>query len=85
MMIRYILALAVLLILGALISWAFIPARYMPGNRVRYLRLRLRLRQHPGKGFAGIGSLWLRWGRLSTCGARSAKTATPRRKSPGEP
>jgi type IV secretion system protein VirD4 len=65
MMVRYVLALAVVLILGALFSWAFIPARYLPGNRVRYLRLRLRLRQHPGKGFAGVGSLWLRWGRLA--------------------
>src|SRR6185437_2414267 len=65
MMIRYAIVLAVVLILGALLSWAFIPARYLPGNRVRYLRLRLRLRQHPGKGFAGIGSLWLRWGRLA--------------------
>jgi hypothetical protein len=65
MMIRYALALAVLLILAAAFSWAFIPARYLPGNRVRYLRLRLRLRVHPGKGFAGTGSVWLRWGRLA--------------------
>ena len=62
-MIRYAIALAVLLILAALFSWAFIPARYLPGNRVRYLRLRLRLRQHPGRGFASIAGLWLRWGR----------------------
>jgi type IV secretion system protein VirD4 len=65
MMIRYAIGLAVVLILGALFSWAFIPARYLPGNRVRYLRMRLRLRQHPGRGFASIAGLWLRWGRLA--------------------
>ena len=67
MMIRYAIILAVVLILAALLSWAFIPARYLPGNRVRYLRLRLRLRlrQHPGKGFASIAGLWLRWGHLA--------------------
>jgi hypothetical protein len=61
MMIRYAIALVVVLIVGALISWAFIPARYLPGNRVSYLRLR----QHPGRGFASIAALWLRWGRLA--------------------
>jgi type IV secretion system protein VirD4 len=65
MMIRYALALAVVIIAGAVFSWAFIPARYLPGNRVSYLRLRLRMRQHPGKGFVGIAGLWLRWGRLA--------------------
>jgi type IV secretion system protein VirD4 len=64
-MIRYAIALAVVLILAAAFSWAFIPARYLPGNRVRYLRLKLRLRQHPGRGFASIAGLWLRWGRLA--------------------
>jgi type IV secretory pathway TraG/TraD family ATPase VirD4 len=64
-MIRYAIALAVLLAVAAFFSWAFLPARYLPGNRVRYLRLRLRLRLHPGRGFAGVASLWLRWGRLA--------------------
>jgi hypothetical protein len=64
-MIRYAIVLAVFLAVAAFVSWAFVPARYLPGNRVSYLRLRLRLRLHPGKGFAGIVSLWLRWGRLA--------------------
>jgi hypothetical protein len=64
-MIRYAIALAVVLAFAAFFSWAFLPARYLPGNRVSYLRLRLHLRLHPGKGFAGIGGLWLRWGRLA--------------------
>jgi type IV secretory pathway TraG/TraD family ATPase VirD4 len=64
-MIRYAIALAALLAVAALFSWALVPAKYLPGNRVRSLRLRLRLRLHPGKGFAGIFSLWLRWGRLA--------------------
>jgi type IV secretory pathway TraG/TraD family ATPase VirD4 len=64
-MIRDAIALAVFLAFAAVFSWAFIPARYLPGNRVRYLRLRLRLRLHPGRGFAGTAEQWLRWGRLA--------------------
>jgi type IV secretion system protein VirD4 len=64
-MIKYAIALAVFLAFAAFLSWAFLPARYLPGNRVTYLRLRLRLRLHPGKGFAGIAGLWLRWDRLA--------------------
>lgn len=63
--IKYAIALAVLIILAAAGSWAILPARYLPGNRGRYLRLRLRLRLHPGKGFATAFDLHLRWGRLA--------------------
>ena len=51
--------------LAAAFAWAFLPARYLPGNRARHLRIRLHLRLHPGKGFAHVFSLWLRWGRLA--------------------
>jgi type IV secretion system protein VirD4 len=64
-MISCAIALAVLIILAAAVSWAILPARYLPGNRVRYLRLRLHLRLHPGKGFATVFGLYLRWGRLA--------------------
>jgi type IV secretion system protein VirD4 len=63
--IKYAIALAVLIILAAAGSWAILPARYLPGNRGRYLRLRLHLRLHPGKGFATAFGLHLRWGRLA--------------------
>ncbi len=62
---KYALVLAVLLLLTVAARWAYLPARYLPGNRVRHLRVRLRLRLHPGRGFATIFSLWLRWGRLA--------------------
>ena len=62
---RYAIALGIVLILAALGTWAFLPARYLPGNRARHLRIRLHLRLHPGKGFAHVASLWLRWGRLA--------------------
>ena len=65
-MIKYAIALAVLLAVAAFVSWAFLPARYLPNNRARSLRLRLHLRLHPGKGFATVFSLWLHWGRLAT-------------------
>ena len=65
MIIKYAVALAVILVMAAILAWAFIPSRYLPGNRARHLRIRLHLRLHPGKGFAHVFSLWLRWGRLA--------------------
>ena len=65
MIFKYAIALAILIILAAALAWAFLPARYLPGNRARHLRIRLHLRLHPGKGFAHVVSLWLRWGRLA--------------------
>jgi type IV secretion system protein VirD4 len=65
MIAKYAIALIVLIVLAAAFAWAFLPARYLPGNRARHLRIRLHLRLHPGKGFAHIFSLWLRWGRLA--------------------
>jgi type IV secretion system protein VirD4 len=65
MMLKYAIALAILIILAAVFTWAFLPARYLPGNRARHLRIRLHLRLHPGRGFAHTFSLWLRWGRLA--------------------
>jgi type IV secretory pathway TraG/TraD family ATPase VirD4 len=66
---RYVIAFAVLLVLVLLLAaagaWAFLPARYLPGNRARHLRIRLHLRLHPGKGFATVFGLWLRWGRFA--------------------
>jgi type IV secretory pathway TraG/TraD family ATPase VirD4 len=64
-MIKYAVALAIVLVLAALFTWAFLPARYLPHNRVRSMQVRLHLRLHPGKGFATILGLWLRWGRLA--------------------
>jgi type IV secretion system protein VirD4 len=65
MMIKLAVAVAILIVLAAIVSWAFLPARYLPGNRARHLRIRLHLRLHPGKGFAHIVSLHLRWSRLA--------------------
>jgi type IV secretory pathway TraG/TraD family ATPase VirD4 len=61
----YAIGLAVVLLFAAGGAWAFLPSRYLPGNRARYLRLRLHLRLHPGKGFSTIFGLWLRWGRFT--------------------
>ena len=65
MIAKYAIALIVVILLAAAFAWAFLPARYLPGNRARHLRIRLHLRLHPGKGFAHVFSLWLRWGRLA--------------------
>src|SRR6202167_4943224 len=65
MMLKYAIALAIVLLLAAFFAWAFLPARHLPGNRARHLRIRLHLRLHPGKGFAHAFSLWLRWSRFA--------------------
>ena len=65
MIIKLAIALAVVLIVAASAAWAFLPARHLPGNRARHLRIRLHLRLHPGKGFAHAFSLHLRWGRFA--------------------
>jgi hypothetical protein len=39
MMLKYAIALAILLVLAAVFTWAFLPARYLPGNRARHLRI----------------------------------------------
>jgi type IV secretion system protein VirD4 len=62
---RYAIALFIFLLLAAMGTWAFLPAQYLPGNRARYLRLRLYLRLYPGKGFATLFGLWVRWGRFA--------------------
>ena len=88
MIIKLAILLAVLLIVAGSAAWAFLPARHLPGNRARHLRLRLHLRLHPGKGFAHLFSLWLRWSRFAVL-RRSAqiRPALPWRYSlldPGE-
>ena len=65
MIAKYAIALLVVILLAAAFAWAFLPARYLPGNRARHLRIRLHLRLHPGKGFAHLFGLWLRWSRLA--------------------
>ena len=65
MMLKYAVALAILLVFALVFTWAFLPARYLPGNRARHLRIRLHLRLHPGKSFAHLVGLWLRWSRLA--------------------
>ena len=57
------------------VKWAFMPGRRLPRHRVRHLRIRLRLRLHPGKGHATIAELWWRWGRLAM--NRSSRRTRP--------
>jgi type IV secretion system protein VirD4 len=64
-MIEYLVVLALVITTDVAGRWAFLPARYLPGHRARALRVRLRLRLHPGKGFATVFGLHLRWGRLA--------------------
>jgi type IV secretion system protein VirD4 len=53
-----------LLILAAL-RWCLGPHSRLPRFRVRYMRIRLHLRLHPGRGHATSFELWLRWGRFA--------------------
>jgi len=76
---KTVVFLAVVLVVAAGWKWAFWPGRGLPRHRVRHLRFRLHLRLHPGRGFATVGELWLRWGRL----AAFRKSARIRRSLPG--
>ena len=60
----FVLLMSGLLVL-AVLRWCFGPHSHLPRFRVRYLRLRLHLRLHPGRGQASVFELWLRWGRLA--------------------
>jgi hypothetical protein len=55
--------------------WAVWPKRRLPRNRVRQMRLRARLRLHPGPGHATVFELWRRWGRGAA--ARRARRSRP--------
>jgi hypothetical protein len=61
----YLIVLAAVITADTAGRWAFLPAKHLPRNRARALRVRLHLRLHPGKGFATIVALHLRWGRLA--------------------
>ncbi len=67
--------LAAALATALLAAWAMIPSKRLPRHRVRHMRLRARLRLHPGRGHATAFELWLRWGRLAA--ARRAKRSRP--------
>jgi hypothetical protein len=60
---------------AVLVCWAVWPRRRLPRHRVRHMRLRARLRLHPGHGHATAAELWLRWGRLAA--ARRARRSRP--------
>ena len=51
--------------LGLVVVPAVLFARFtvFSAHRIRATRWRIRLRMHPGPGFASIGELWFRWSR----------------------
>jgi type IV secretion system protein VirD4 len=67
--------LAAGLVAALIASWVIFPSKKLPRNRVRHMRLRARLRLHPGCGHASVFELWLRWGRLAA--ARRARRSRP--------
>ena len=74
-LISFVILLAVILAVAAAAKWAFWPSRNLPLDRVRNTRIRLRLRLHPGRGFASAFECWLRWGRLASF--RGSERARP--------
>jgi len=62
---KYAIALGVFLLAAGVVRWALVHGRKLPGNRVRHARIRLHLRLHPGRGYATVFELWLRWGRFA--------------------
>jgi type IV secretion system protein VirD4 len=66
--VKYVILIVVAGLVLATLKWAFlpwVPYRRLPSHRIWTMRLRLRLRLHPGRGLATLPELWLRWGRLA--------------------
>jgi hypothetical protein len=63
---RFAAVLAAILSMLGFLRWAFVPRRHVPWFRVATLRARLRLRLHPGRGFASLPELWAAWGRFAS-------------------
>src|SRR5258708_4405248 len=55
--------------------WAFMPHARVPYFRVQSVKLRLRLRLHPGRGFATAFAAWLYGGRWAS--SRQSKRTRP--------
>ena len=62
---KIVILLALTGVVLTALKWAFANGRRMPRHRVRHMRIRIRLRLHPGKGHATVAELWWRWGRLA--------------------
>jgi type IV secretion system protein VirD4 len=72
------LALAAGLSSGLLLrsaQWAFLPHACVPHFRVQSIKLRLRLRLHPGRGFATVAEVLLHWNRYASF--RASKRTRP--------
>jgi type IV secretion system protein VirD4 len=65
MLMAALAATVVAIVIGLAARWVWQLHRHLPHNRVRDLRIRLRLRVHPGRGHASVFEVWLRWGRLA--------------------
>jgi type IV secretion system protein VirD4 len=50
-------------IAALLAAAAFVRCTVFSGDRIRRMRWRIRLRMHPGPGFATVAELWVRWSR----------------------
>lgn len=77
-LILFLILLTVVLAAAGAGKWAFWPSRDLRAHRVRHTRIRLRLRLHPGRGFASAFECWWRWGRLAAFrGSRRARPSLP--------
>ncbi len=72
---KFPLTIAVLAALLLMFRWAFLPHGRLPRFRVAITKIRLRLRLHPGRGFATVFELWLRWSRFASF--RQSRRARP--------
>src|SRR5258707_1321654 len=71
-----LIAVIAALIVLPFLRWAFWPRKHAPRFRVLDMRMRLLFRLRPGRGFACLPELWLRWGRFASF--RESKRARPR-------
>jgi type IV secretion system protein VirD4 len=75
---KYLELLASALLLCWALRWCLLPHGRLPRYRVMYMRLRVRLRLHPGRGHATVFELWARWGRFAAfCRSRRSRRSLP--------
>lgn len=63
------------LLLLTIVQWAVVPSAKLPHFRGQTLRLRLRLRLHPSRGFATAFEVFCHWGRYASF--RASKRTRP--------
>jgi hypothetical protein len=84
-MVIYPVSLSILLLAGAFASWAFLPARYLPGNRARHQRYSRQAPRSPNSVIRTASRTRRALSEITKTIAMTCVSARPFRWSPGDP